>query len=78
MDAYQLLCHCHHLDLFADPVLETHSTLRPASAQVISLILFRSMKEEVFMTCLTLAASYDMGEWQVYMTHLQWLLTDSR
>jgi hypothetical protein len=47
---------------------------------VEEFILFfccRSVDDEIFETAISLAERYDISKWEMFMSHLEWLFTDS-
>ena len=38
----------------------------------------RAQEEEVFSTAMSLAVRYNVSQWEMLMTHLEWLFSDSR
>lgn len=40
-------------------------------------VRFRSIDDQIFDTAISLAERYDISKWEMFMSHLEWLFTDS-
>ena len=52
------------------------------NAYMVSFIFFfyvhiRSVDDQIFDTAISLAERYDISKWEMFMSHLEWLFTDS-
>ena len=39
--------------------------------------IFRSIEDDIFNTAISLAEQYEISKWEMFMSHLEWLFTDS-